>query len=167
MDCFAPLTNAAPYLLLLYSAWASLSFSWRPIMYFSPMILHHAVASEYLAAMIWRDSTHHPVCIHRQLMYRRDGLAGHFQLAGIFNQSNLTANLLCYYFGLLAPNLVGTLQIALDLAGQNTVPTLFANCQRVLCQMLKTLACNAVLCHGPCTATLTMGNTGYWYALRL
>ena len=54
---------------------------------------------------------------------------------------------------------MGTLQMALDLAGQNAVSALLANCQRILDYMLEMLACDAALCHGldyDCNDDLTM-----------
>jgi hypothetical protein len=81
------------------------------------MVLDHTSASKYLTATIWVDLTHQPVFVHRQFMYGLDGLAGHLQLAGIFNQPRSIADLVRYYFGLLALDWVGTLQMALDLVG--------------------------------------------------
>jgi hypothetical protein len=82
---------------------------------FSPMVLHHALASGYLAATAWLYSTHQPVCVYRSWMYGLDGPAEHLQLAGIFNQPGPTTNLVCCEFSLLALNTMGTLQMALDL----------------------------------------------------
>jgi hypothetical protein len=114
------------------------------------MLSYRLCASKYLAAIVCVYLTHHPVCVHWQRMDGLDDLPGHLQLAGIFDQPGPTADLVCYPFSLLAPNAVATLQMALELTGQNAVSALGANCQSVLHQMLEILACNAVLCHGCC-----------------
>jgi hypothetical protein len=117
MDGLTTPADAILYLSLLYTAWTASFLCWRPIVGFPPMVLHHASASKYLTATVWVDPTHQPVSVHRQLMYGLDGLAGHLQLAGIFNQPRPTADLVRYYFGLFALYWVGTLQMALDLVG--------------------------------------------------
>jgi hypothetical protein len=43
---------------------------------------------------------------------------------------------------------MGALHMALNLAGQNAVPALFAYGQCVLNYMLEMLACDAALCYG-------------------
>jgi hypothetical protein len=69
MDCLTTLADAALYLFRLCSAWTASFICWRPIVGFSPMVLHYAFASKYLTAMVWLNSTHQPVCVHRQLLY--------------------------------------------------------------------------------------------------
>jgi hypothetical protein len=89
-----------------------------------PMLPYRLCASEYSAAIVGINLTHHSVLVHRQLLYGLDDPAGHFQLAGILDQTSPIANSFCYGLGLLSLDGVGVLHMALDLAGQNTMSTL-------------------------------------------
>jgi hypothetical protein len=92
------------------------------------MVPHHTFAPEYLAATVRIQLTHQPIFVNWQLVDRLDDLAGHLQLVSVLNQTGSAADLVCYQLGLLAFRLMAALHMALDLAGQNAVPALFAHC---------------------------------------
>ena len=97
------------------------------------MLFYHVFASEYLAAVVGRRSTHQSVLVYGQLLDGLDDLTRHLRLASILDHTGPSADLVCYCFGLLPLGGMGALHMVSNLAGQNAVSALFTHCQRILC----------------------------------